>query len=229
MTTHVLAVVVAAGSGRRLGAHLPKALVQICGRPLVWHAVTRLLAAGAERVVVTAPSAHVTEFDEALEGLPVRVIGGGQERQDSVRLGADALGGTADDIVLIHDAARPLVPREVVQRVIRAVADGAEAVVPVLPVNDSIRAVGTQGSNVVDRDLLRAVQTPQGFRLGRLQKAHAALVAAGDEVTDDATAVELDGGMVSLVDGDRRVMKVTDAFDLACVRFMVEKDQGDEG
>ena len=218
-------MVVAAGSGSRLGAEMPKAMVEVAGRTLVWHAVSRLVAAGVQRVAVTVPRGHLDSFASLLRGLPVVLTHGGAERQDSVMCGLAALGEEDDAIVLIHDAARPGVSRQVVERVVQAVADGADAAVPVIAVSDSIRALTDDGSVVVDRSALRAVQTPQGFRYGRLRRAHETVAETGASVTDDATAVELDGGVVRLVEGDHRAMKVTGPFDLDCVRLVLEGEQ----
>lgn len=212
------AVVVAAGSGSRLGADIPKALVEVSGRALVWHAVSGLVAAGVERVAVSVPHGYLEAFSSVLAGLPVVLTHGGAERQESVRCGLAALDEPGEAIVLVHDAARPRVSPQVVDRVVRAVEDGADAVIPAIPVADSIRAVTADGSAVVDRSVLRAVQTPQGFRYARLLRAHEAVARAGERVTDDAAAVELDGGVVRLVEGDPQMMKVTQPFDLDCVR-----------
>ena len=208
---------VAAGSGSRLGSSVPKALVPLAGVPLVRRCVENLADAGVSRVVVTIPTGLELSFSEALEGvtIPVLCVVGGQRRQDSVRLGLRALGELADTTsVLVHDAARPLTPTSVVTRVVSALGAGARAVVPALPVMDSIREVSGDSSAVVDRSLLRAVQTPQGFELGTLRDAHEHVAESGIEVTDDAAACEAVGVPVMLVDGDRRSLKITEAVDL---------------
>ena len=213
----VVAVVVAAGSGVRLGADIPKALVELEGVPLVLRSLAALAAGGVERAVVVVPASHRDAFEGLLSASPVPAVAvvGGERRQDSVRAGLAALQSEADGVVvLVHDAARSLVPAAVVRAVAEAVLAGAEAVIPVLPVTDSVRLVDGGGSTVVDRSSLRAVQTPQGFRLGRLAAAHAHLLAAGLEVTDDAAAVEALGGTVTLVPGHRDALKVTEPVDL---------------
>lgn len=208
----VAAVVVAAGSGSRLGHALPKALVEVGGRPLVARAVDALRAGGVGRVVVVAPAAHLATFAEVLDGTGATVVAGGAERQDSVRLGLDAVAGAQH--VLIHDAARPLVPARVVADVVAALRAGARAVVPVMPVVDSIRRQLPEGSEIVDRADLRAVQTPQGFDLALLREAHAQVSRTGVAVTDDASACELLGEPVTFVTGDRDAVKITEPFDL---------------
>lgn len=209
----VAAVLVAAGSGSRLGAPVPKALVSVAGVPLVERAASALLAGGVARVVVVAPESHLAEFRSLFAAQEeVRVVVGGAQRQDSVRLGLDTLDNTG--LVLVHDAARPFVPAAVVQRVIDALHDGARAVVPVMPVVDSIRLVGADGNEIVDRSGLRAIQTPQGFDMALLRAAHAHVDAQRIAVTDDASACESLGEPVVLVAGDREAFKITEPFDL---------------
>lgn len=210
----VVTVVVAAGSGSRLGARLPKALVELDSVPLVRRAVDVLLAGGVSEVVVTHPVGHEEAFRLALAGTPARLVPGGASRQESVRLGLAGLLADDDAVVLVHDAARALVPAEVVRGVADAVLGGADAAVPVLPVVDSIRRVDETGSVVVDRAPLRAVQTPQGARLGVLREAHERVRRDGVEVTDDAAVCEYSGHRVTLVPGHRDAMKITEPVDL---------------
>lgn len=220
----VVAVVVAAGSGSRFGAHVPKALVPLGGEPLVRHAVRAMLAGGATRVVVTVPVTHRPDFQAALAGMPeVRLVVGGAERQDSVRLGLAALAEEfgPETVVLVHDAARPLVPQHVVRTVVDAVCDGAFAVVPVVDVHDSIRTAELVGSQPVDRATLRAVQTPQGARLEVLRRAHDLIRRSRFPVTDDASAIELLGHAVTLVNGHREAAKITEPADLLVAEAVV--------
>ena len=138
----VVAIVAAAGSGSRLGASVPKALVELGGMSLVRRSVLALRDGGEGHVVVTTPEGCLSIFEAALSGLDgITCTVGGTERQDSVRLGLDVLSERfgPETIVLIHDAARPLVPPQVVTAVLRAVANGAEAAIPVVAVHDSIR------------------------------------------------------------------------------------------
>ncbi|MEO7588607.1 MAG: 2-C-methyl-D-erythritol 4-phosphate cytidylyltransferase [Arachnia sp.] len=208
---------VAAGSGSRLGAPVPKALVELDGVPLVRRCVDNLAVAGVGFVVVTIPAGCEAEFALALDGADARVtcVVGGSRRQDSVAIGLRALAGLpGESLVLVHDAARPFVPAEAVHRVLQALLDGAVAVVPTLAVVDSIRQSCAGGSTVVDRSALRAVQTPQGFRLGDLARAHDHINRSGIEVTDDAAACEALGLPVVLVDGHRHAFKITEPFDM---------------
>lgn len=218
------AIVVAAGAGTRLGAGDPKGLRLLAGEPLVVHATRRMLDARASSVVVVVPVGCEARFAAVLDEYGVTaaveavVVAGGAERQESVRRGLAQLSPGLRQ-VLVHDAARPLVPAAVVQRVLAALADGAVAVVPAVPVADTIRMVerwreGGIGSRLVDRSLLRAVQTPQGFDREVLVEAHRAAAEHGWRATDDAALCELLGQRVVLVEGDRRSVKVTDLVDL---------------
>jgi 2-C-methyl-D-erythritol 4-phosphate cytidylyltransferase len=211
---HAVGIVAAAGSGLRLGADLPKALVPLAGRPLVCWAVDALRAGGVTDVTVAVPAAQRSAFAAALPS-DVRIVDGGATRTASVRAALAAAGEDAD-VVLVHDAARPLTPPDVVARVLDALAAGALAVVPVLPVVDTTVHVDAAGviTEAVPRAALRRVQTPQGFDRATLVAAYAAL-PAGDELTDDAAVVRAAGVPVGTVDGDERATKITVAHDLA--------------
>ena len=142
------AVLTAAGSGSRLGCECPKALVELSGRPLVWWAARGLRAGGVGAIVVTAPASSIEEFRSALTDIDrlTVVAGSDRSRQESVAHGLAALGERdADAVVLVHDAARPLTPAQVTERVIDAVAGGAGAVIPVLPVTDTLKTVDASG------------------------------------------------------------------------------------
>lgn len=219
---HAVAIVAAAGSGSRLGADRPKALVELAGRPLVCWAVDGLLAGGVTEVVVTVPPAERNAFAAVLPAT-VRLVDGGATRTASVRAGLAAAGPDADT-VLVHDAARPLTPPDVVARVLAAVSAGARAVVPVLPVVDTTVVVDDDGvvTDAVPRARLRRVQTPQGFDRATLVAAYAALDDAA-ELTDDAAVVRAAGIPVSTVPGDERAAKVTVPHDLALAELQVAR------
>lgn len=210
---HAVAIVAAAGSGSRLGAPLPKALVPLAGRPLVRWAVDGLLAGGVAQVVVVVPAAQRAEFEAVLPP-EVVVVAGGASRTASVRAGLAAVDPAAT-AVLVHDAARPTTPPEVIARVLDALAAGTPAVVPVLPVVDTTVLVDDDGLVVeaVPRALLRRVQTPQGFDRATLRSAYAAL-DPDEDLTDDAAVVRRAGVAVATVAGDERCAKVTVARDL---------------
>ncbi len=219
------AVVVAAGSGIRLGGGVPKALRLLAGRPLVWHAVRTLRQAGVERLIVVAAAEQLPAFRAALDD--VELVPGGVERRHSVLAGLQRLASAGDPepgerVVLVHDAARPLVPLEVVRRVWSAVQDGAAAVVPVVPVTDTVRQLGNdsqQDSVLLDRTRLRAVQTPQGFDLATLLDAHRA--NGHRAVTDDASLCEFAGHQVALVEGSAASIKITHPGDLAVAELLL--------
>ncbi|MBN0041915.1 2-C-methyl-D-erythritol 4-phosphate cytidylyltransferase [Cellulosimicrobium cellulans] len=245
-----LAVLTAAGSGTRLGLDLPKALVELDGLPLVVQAARRLCASGAvDAIVVTAPAGlrdHVAALlrDDPAIDRPVRVVEGAGTRQASVAAGlraglVEGPGGEPVDVVLVHDAARPLAPPALVRRVVEAVRAGHDAVVPGLPVTDTIKRVTAARSDdpshaepvaeTVDRATLRAVQTPQGFDRELLVRAHEAAAHRADDeqvsATDDAGLVEALGLPVHVVPGDAAAAKITTAHDLRVAALTLREDR----
>ncbi|WP_328494943.1 2-C-methyl-D-erythritol 4-phosphate cytidylyltransferase [Streptomyces sp. NBC_00414] len=234
------AVIPAAGRGVRLGPGAPKALRALNGTPMLIHAVRAMAASRAvSLVVVVAPPDGAAEVKTLLDShaLPERteflVVPGGDSRQDSVRLGLDAL-PSGIDIVLVHDAARPLVPVDTVDGVIEAVRDGAPAVVPALPLTDTVKQVepaDTAGEPepvvaTPDRARLRAVQTPQGFDRDTLVRAHATVT---DNVTDDASMVEQLGLRVVVVPGHEEAFKVTRPLDLILAEAVLTRRRLNDG
>ncbi|MCT2582576.1 2-C-methyl-D-erythritol 4-phosphate cytidylyltransferase [Actinophytocola gossypii] len=216
--TSAVALVPAAGRGERLGDKGPKALVPVHGVPLVVRAVRGLLSAGCvRRVVVAAPATALDTMRTVLAdaGADALVVPGGADRTESVRLALDAALGESRDveIVLVHDAARAFTPPELVRAVVAEVAGGSPAVVPVLPVADTVKRVDADGvvTGTVDRADLRAVQTPQGFQVDVLRRCYA---AAAGQATDDAGLAERIGVPVSTVPGHPAAMKITTPFDL---------------
>ena len=230
------AVLTAAGSGSRLGCEEPKALVELSGRPLVWWAARGLRAGGVGTIVVTAPAASLDEFRAGIADIGgVEVVAGSdRSRQASVALGLAALGQRNEgDVVLVHDAARPLTPAQVTARVIDAVRAGAGAVIPVLPVTDTLKSVDASGvvTGTPRRADMVAVQTPQGFRWDVLTRAHEAGASLGaDEAvaaTDDAGLVEAIGAVVHTVAGDERSLKVTRPLDLSLAQLLAGQERLD--
>ncbi|MFJ6985296.1 MULTISPECIES: 2-C-methyl-D-erythritol 4-phosphate cytidylyltransferase [unclassified Streptomyces] len=234
------AVIPAAGRGVRLGPGAPKALRALGGTPLLIHAVRALAASRAvSLVVVVAPPDGTAEVKSLLDAhaLPDRtdflVVPGGDTRQQSVRLGLDAL-PPGHDIVLVHDAARPLVPVDTVDAVIEAVRDGAPAVVPALPLADTVKEVEpatTTGDPepvlaTPDRSRLRAVQTPQGFDRATLLRAHRTVT---EDVTDDASMVERLGLTVVVVPGHEEAFKVTRPLDLVLAEAVLARRRLNDG
>lgn len=191
---------------------MPKALVPLAGEPLVVHAVRRVRACEQiGPIVVVAPADLLSDFAVLLDPFEVTVVAGGAERTDSVGAGLAAL-PSSTQTVLVHDAARALTPPALFSAVIAAVRSGADAVVPGLAVSDTIKQVDESGHVVatLDRSVLRAIQTPQGFTRAALAAAH----ASGDLATDDAALVEKAGGVVRVIDGSPLAAKVTTETDL---------------
>ncbi|HEX7323333.1 MAG TPA: 2-C-methyl-D-erythritol 4-phosphate cytidylyltransferase [Mycobacterium sp.] len=219
-----VAVVPAAGSGERLAAGVPKAFLELAGQTLVARAVAGLLASGVvDRVVVAVPSDRIEQATAMLDG-SATVVAGGCDRVQSVSLALAGLPGAEQpDFVLVHDAARPLTPPALVVRVVEALRAGHRAVIPVLPVPDTIKAVDANGAvlGTPERAGLRAVQTPQGFAAELLLRAYQ---RAGDaDFTDDASLVEHVGGQVQVVDGDPLAFKITTPLDLLLAQAVVTR------
>ncbi len=221
-----VALVPAAGSGSRLGLALPKAFVPLAGRPILAHTLARLEAVPlVEAIVVVVAEAEV----EACVRRVVRpaglarvtaVVPGGAERQDSVRAGLAALPSWAD-VVLVHDAARPLVPPEVIEAVAHAAFASGAATAAVRP-KDTVR---DDGGRTLDRGRLWLVQTPQGFRRDLLAEAHARAAADRYAGTDDASLVERLGHPVAVVPGSYRNVKITTREDLVVAEALLAEER----
>ena len=213
---HVSAIVLAAGEGRRLGGRVPKAFASIAGRPLVLRTVERIFSVKMiERVTLVIGAAQLErceallKADPALRDRPWHLQVGGATRQQSAQRGLEQT-GSENDLVLIHDAARPFVSAELIGRCIET-AIRRDAVVPGLPARDTIKLV-TQDhwvERTLERDSLWEIQTPQVFRRELIVAAHAHAASAGLEVSDDALAVERYGKRVFVVQGERLNFKIT--------------------
>ncbi|WP_169581046.1 2-C-methyl-D-erythritol 4-phosphate cytidylyltransferase [Microbacterium thalassium] len=217
-------IVVAAGSGTRLGAGTPKGFVGIDGHTVLRHALERVFRAPSAQVVVVAPAGREGDArSEAIEAAGARrdlvtVVSGGTTRQASVAAGLAALWADVE-IVLVHDAARALTPPEVFERVIEAVDSGRDGAIPVQSVVDTIKRVdGSEIVGVVDRSELAAAQTPQGFRRDVLEAAYRAAAA---DFTDDAALVADAGHAVAAVPGHPLAFKITTPADLERARSLV--------
>jgi 2-C-methyl-D-erythritol 4-phosphate cytidylyltransferase len=210
----VWAVLAAAGSGERLGADRPKAFVRLGEQPLLAESLARLDASEwVDAIVVAAPPGWEEPAILLAEELGCDKVSacvtGGATRADSVRIGVAEVPIDAA-VVLVHDAARPLLDDAVVQRVVTALGDGWDGAVPALPIADTVKRVdGERIVETVSRDELRVVQTPQAFVAEVLRGA-----LTGSDWTDCSAAVEAAGGRVRVVDGDPRLLKVTDTADL---------------
>lgn len=208
------AIVVAAGKGLRVGGETPKQFRSLRGNPVIRWSVTALADAGASPLIVVVADGTQDAARAALAGIAsIRLVEGGATRQDSVRSGLEALEAEAPARVLIHDAARPDLPRKVIARLLAAL-DHHPGAIPVLPVVDSL-AVPTDDctmSGKADREKLRRVQTPQAFRYPEILAAHRAWTG-NTEAGDDAQVLLASNGSVGLVDGDERLKKITFAED----------------
>ncbi|MEI6404592.1 MAG: 2-C-methyl-D-erythritol 4-phosphate cytidylyltransferase [Actinomycetes bacterium] len=207
-TGRVAAIIPAAGSGVRFGSDTPKAFIELDGISLLTRSALAMSVV-ADVIVVAAPDSYLNLASDLLSSIDaeIHVVAGGSSRQDSV---AQALAVLSDDVtvVLIHDAARPLVPSRVTHDVVAAIRNGAHAVIPVLPITDTIKRVDERGSVIetIDRATLRRVQTPQGFSRESLNTAYADPTHIA---TDDAGLLETMGVTVTTVLGDERSIKIT--------------------
>lgn len=226
-------VVVAAGAGTRLGRGEPKAFVEVVGRSILarsMDAVRGMADAspagtdmGGVEIVVVVPAELVGVVAPHLGDLPHLVVAGGVTRQQSVAAGLSVL-DPAVDVVLVHDAARAFTPAEVFERVVSAVRETGDGVVPGLPVTDTIKGVDADVVlETVDRSRLTAVQTPQGFPRALLDEAYA---RAGSDATDDAELVQQLGRTVRVVAGDPRSFKITTPHDLERAERLVAESAG---
>jgi 2-C-methyl-D-erythritol 4-phosphate cytidylyltransferase/2-C-methyl-D-erythritol 2,4-cyclodiphosphate synthase len=210
------AIIAGAGMGHRLGADIPKALIQIDGVTLIERAFAALSPV-VDEIVITAPAGYEDQF-RAIVGDSATVITGGVLRSDSVNVALKSL-SPSTKYVLVHDAARALATSELAQRVLHGLTSGESAVIPALSVVDTIKEVDRDGyvRSTPDRSILRAVQTPQGFSVDVLKRAH----EASEDATDDAALVEALGVKVKTIPGEARAMKITNPEDIAMAVTLV--------
>ena len=234
----VIALIAAAGQGTRLGAEVPKAYVELRGRTLLERSVRALLASGVvdEVIVLVSPDMEpeaariigrigIAGAQDTTNAAPIRLVHGGSERADSVWAGLQAIPDD-DAVVLIHDAARALTPPAMVRGVAKRVLEGAPAAVPVVPVADTIKEVAADAVvSTPDRSRLRAVQTPQAFRLSALRQANLDYWAEQPEftATDDASLMEWHGERVATAPGDTLAFKITTPIDLTLAHALTEE------
>jgi 2-C-methyl-D-erythritol 4-phosphate cytidylyltransferase len=222
------AILVAAGAGERLGSDRPKAFARLAGRPLLAESLERLDASDwIDAIVVAAPTGWeepaILLAEELVASKVAAVVTGGATRAESVRNG---LAEVPEDalVVLVHDAARPLVDDAVIERLLGRLAEGVDGVVPGVAIGDTVKRVdGGLVAETIDRDTLVAVQTPQVFVADRVRSAYSGDLAGA---TDCASLVERAGGRVAVVAGDPRLVKVTTADDLELVSRLLETGEG---
>ena len=210
------AIIAGAGMGHRLGADLPKALIQIDGVSLIERAFASLSPV-VDEIVITAPAGYEDQF-RAIVGESATVITGGVLRSDSVNMALKSL-SPSTKYVLVHDAARALASSDLAQRVLHGLTSGESAVIPALSVVDTIKEVDRDGyvRSTPDRSILRSIQTPQGFSVEVLKRAH----EASEDATDDAALVEALGVKVKTIPGEARAMKITNPEDIAMAVTLV--------
>jgi 2-C-methyl-D-erythritol 4-phosphate cytidylyltransferase / 2-C-methyl-D-erythritol 2,4-cyclodiphosphate synthase len=211
----IAALIVSGGSGTRAGGGVPKQYRRLAGIPVLRRSIDAFSACPQiSQVQVVIGAGHEAEFERATAGAAIASpVRGGETRQESVRRGLAALADAAPDFVLIHDAARPLVSRRIIEAVIAKLESGAQAVVPLLPVPDSLRRVESDGVGPpVPRDGLCRAQTPQGFPYPLIRSAHEKF--AGKAASDDVALAELAGVKIVAVAGEEANFKVTTAEDL---------------
>ena len=218
-------IIVAGGSGVRMGAALPKQFLPLKGRPILMHTIERFAEAlPGCRIILVLPRSRTAYWQTLCEdhGFSVQhlVCEGGETRFDSVHNGLKLVGDA--DLVAIHDGVRPLVSAGLIRR---AVADAEEfgAVVPVVTPTDSLREVGREGSCIVDRSRYRIVQTPQVFDAGLLKAALQSVLTEHAALTDDCSAVERLGKAVYLTDGDEENIKITTPLDLIVAEAILRR------
>ncbi|SHQ15927.1 Putative 2-C-methyl-D-erythritol 4-phosphate cytidylyltransferase [Mycobacteroides abscessus subsp. abscessus] len=197
--------------------------MSVGGRTMLQRCVDGLLASGAVDEVVVVVGADQLERAATLVGPGATVVQGGSERTDSVRAGLAAV--DAADWILVHDAARPLTPPDMIARIVAELRTGRGAVIPAVAVTDTIKSIDVHGDVIgtPDRAGLRAVQTPQGFAADVLRRAYA---AAGDIATDDAALVEQIGESVHVVEGDRLAFKITTTLDMTLAEAILSATEG---
>lgn len=222
----ISAILLAAGQSRRLGGDIAKPWRDLAGQYVLDHALKHLASHAriGHGVIVVSKGAE-SDAEALASQYGWSVVIGGAERADSVRNGLDALSATAPDCVLIHDAARPFIPEPVLARLINAMDDGAEAVIPTLPPSDSLKKI--QNNTVisrVDRDGIDRVQTPQGFRFDLIHRLHQD--RDDNLATDDSTLIEDAGYLVMAVAGDPLLDKITTAADLAKAELIAQGMSG---
>lgn len=211
----VIAIIVAAGRGKRLGSSLPKQFLKVRGRTILEMSVAAFEQNKYVDEIFVAANADYCELTEKLcwgFSKLKKIVAGGAERQDSVRAALDCLRGE-NGIVLVHDAARPFVSEAVINAVIEGTAD-FDAAIPTVPAKDTIRQVDGTGSRTLQRETLACVQTPQGFRISLLKHAFEKAQAQGFLGTDDASLVERMGINISMVQGEDANRKITTREDL---------------
>ena len=208
-------ILVAAGEGFRFGSR--KQLAELAGMPVLLHS-TISASSVSDGIVVVTVEEDIEVVESCLKSVNQvhEVVKGGATRSESVRCGLERVPHDCE-MVIVHDGVRPLASQELFESVVGKIKDGAEAVVPVVSIADSLRSVN---GKQINRDEVVSVQTPQAFKAPLLREAH----SSGEDATDDASLVELVGGVIDFVDGDIRNLKITVSSDLLIAeQFLIAK------
>lgn len=223
------AIILAGGSGLRAGGDKPKQLQMLNDKPVFSHSVEAFLKADPSTTIILVVNAdHEAEFQNGLrlmqqqQPFSYKTVRGGDSRAASVKNALDSIAYDDNTLTAIHDAARPLVTEEMINRGWE-MASAEGSAIPVIPLTDSIRQLTQQGSISVDRAGYKAVQTPQVFRLNLLKQAYDSVWAQGKShsATDDASVVEMAGGRIHLYDGDPVNIKITGPADIDIARMLI--------
>jgi 2-C-methyl-D-erythritol 4-phosphate cytidylyltransferase len=217
-----VAIIVAAGSGTRFGAQVPKQFVEICGKPLIVHTLERFEnCPSIDEIILVLPSKDIENFQKSSLTKLKNIIAGGKTRAESVYKGLKAVSGKAE-IVAVHDGARPLVSCEEITATIEKAGDAGAACL-VSGISDTIKEVsGGKISGTIDRSKLRRALTPQAFRIEILQRAFAQ-ADLSEAATDECFLVEKAGFEISIVEGSARNIKITTPEDLILAKIFLEK------
>jgi len=226
---HVNAVIVAAGTGKRMQNDVPKPYLAVCGKPVLLHTLERFLPVNEiKRIIVVVSRVYEARCSEIMRNyypanrIPVSIVVGGSERQDSVRNGLNALDSNCE-IVVIHDAARPLITTEAIENGIRVAAENGGAIIAE-PASDTIKRINTDRtiSETVPRDNLWLAQTPQTFQVALIKAAHAWASEQGIRGTDDSSLVEKMGHSVSVIRSQALNLKITTPSDLTIAEVLLK-------
>ncbi len=218
------AIIVAGGSGRRMGGDTPKQFMLLAGKPLLAHAIASFSEYNpAMPIIVVLPAEHVERWSSLckkhLIATPHTVVVGGDERFHSVKKGLAKVAEA--EVIAVHEGVRPLVSKQLIKRCFRTASEKGSAI-PVIPLSSSVRSVSAEGNRAEDRSRLRVVQTPQCFQVDLLREAYEMPYDAA--FTDDATLVERTGHALTLVDGDESNLKVTMPTDLLIAEALLRAD-----
>jgi 2-C-methyl-D-erythritol 4-phosphate cytidylyltransferase len=223
----IYAIIVAGGSGKRMGSSIPKQFLLLDGKPVLMHTISRFVAAYPEvECIVVLPESQIEFWRKLCRDyqftLKHHIAIGGETRFDSVKNGLAALPALAG-VVAIHDAVRPFASSQLIRACISQAQHSANAV-PALPCVDSVREIDEHGvSKIVNREKLRMVQTPQCFSVAQIVEAYAK--ASGSHFTDDASVYEANGGTIILIDGEAHNIKITNPFDLELGKLIIQQQE----